>query len=57
MDKTEITYYFISILSFFDVFFTTKLKFSLDNVINQKTYRKTNSIKFLLCIVYFYFRN
>ena len=61
MDKTTYLnhYYFISILSFLMCFLPLNSNFSLDNVINQKTYSKVpswtiDSIKFLLCIVYFY---
>lgn len=61
MDKTTYLnhYYFISILSFLMCFLPLNSNFSLDNVINQKTYSTVpswtiDSIKFLLCIVYFY---
>ena len=61
MDKTTYLnhYYFISILSFLMCFLPLNSTFSIDNVLNQKKYNKVpawtiDSIKLLLCVVYFY---
>lgn len=61
MDKTTYLnhYYFISILSFLMSFLPLNSTFSIDNVLSQTTYDKVpawtiDSIKLLLCIVYFY---
>ena len=61
MDKTTYLnhYYFISILSFLMCFLPLNSTFSIDNFTKKKTYKEVpkwtiDSIKLLLCIVYFY---
>ena len=61
MDKTTYLnhYYFISILSFLMCFLPLNSIFSIDNFTKKKTYKEVpiwtiDSIKLLLCIVYFY---
>ena len=61
MDKTTYLnhYYFISILSFLMCFLPLNSNFSLDNFTKKKIYKEVpvwtiDSIKLLLCIVYFY---
>jgi len=61
MDKTMYLnhYYFISILSFLLIFLPANTSFSIDNLINGKSYKKIpkwtiDSIKLLISIVYIY---
>ncbi len=61
MDKTTYLnhYYFISILSFLMIFLPLSASFSVDNIINKKSYRNVplwtvDSIKLLISIVYIY---
>ena len=61
MDKTTYLnhYYFVSVLSFLLIFLPANASFSIDNIINKKTYKKIpkwtiDSIKFLISIVYIY---
>ncbi len=61
MDKTTYLnhYYFISILSFLMIFIPANATFSLDNLINRRSYSRvskwtTDSLKILLSIVYIY---
>ncbi|AOW21322.1 HTTM domain-containing protein [Urechidicola croceus] len=61
MDKTTYLnhYYFISILSFLLIFLPANATFSLDNLLQKKTYKivpkwTIDSIKLLLAIVYIY---
>ena len=61
MDKTTYLnhYYFISILGFLLIFLPANAYFSIDNLINKKSYHfipkwNVHSIKFLISIVYIY---
>ncbi|MFT5848255.1 HTTM domain-containing protein [Psychroserpens sp.] len=61
LDKTTYLnhYYFISVLSFLMIFLPANAKFSIDNILNKKSYNQIpnwtiDSIKLLLGIVYFY---
>ena len=61
MDKTTYLnhYYFVSVLSFLMIFLPANASFSIDNIINKKSYQKIpkwtiDSIKLLISIVYIY---
>mgnify|MGYP001170381907 CR=1 FL=1 len=61
MDKTTYLnhYYFVSVLSFLMIFLPANASFSIDNIINKKTYQKIpkwtiDSIKLLISIVFIY---
>ncbi|WP_194851274.1 HTTM domain-containing protein [Nonlabens antarcticus] len=61
MDKTTYLnhYYFVSVLSFLMIFLPANKYYALDNYASAKAYKfvprwTTDSIKLLLCIVYFY---
>jgi hypothetical protein len=61
MDKTTYLnhYYFISLLSFLLIFLPANAHFSVDNILNKKSYKKIpkwtiDCVKLLLTIVYFY---
>ena len=61
MDKTTYLnhYYLVSLISFLMIFFPANASFSLDNIINKKSYRlipkwNVDAIKLMICIVYFY---
>ena len=61
MDKTTYLnhYYFISVLSFLLIFLPANASFSIDNIINKKSYHHipkwtVDSIKLLISIVYIY---
>ena len=61
MDKTTYLnhYYFVSALSFLMIFLPANASFSIDNIINKKSYQKIpkwtiDSIKLLISIVYIY---
>ena len=61
MDKTTYLnhYYFVSVLSFLMIFLPANASFSIDNIINKKSYQKIpkwtiDSVKLLISIVYIY---
>ena len=61
MDKTTYLnhYYLVSLISFLMIFFPANASFSLDNLINKKSYRlipkwNVDALKLMICIVYFY---
>jgi len=61
MDKTTYLnhYYLVSLISFLMIFFPANASFSIDNIINKKSYRlipkwNVDALKLMICIVYFY---
>ena len=61
MDKTTYLnhYYLVSLISFLMIFFPANASFSVDNIINKKSYRlipkwNVDALKLMICIVYFY---
>ena len=61
MDKTTYLnhYYLVSLISFLMIFFPANASFSLDNIIDKRSYRlipkwNVDALKLMICIVYFY---
>tara|TARA_B100000989_G_scaffold42355_1_gene26951 strand:- start:625 stop:1980 length:1356 start_codon:yes stop_codon:yes gene_type:complete len=61
MDKTTYLnhYYLVSLVSFLMIFFPANSSYSVDNLINKKSFKlipkwNVDSLKLLICIVYFY---